>query len=137
MDTYTKKVLGRIYASLLRIEKHLETKEVSDAEILEFEEGFEYAFDNIIKGLENITGEKVGILSGILNEYHLDQNKLNGFGGYYDIAHEIERSGITRTEAIEILKSFKLRGQFLGVIKKIEEGNSPAEFKPLNLEGVL
>ncbi|AYV67098.1 hypothetical protein C2I06_09540 [Niallia circulans] len=119
------KLLGEVYRSQNR-EGYAPVKESTIFGLLN---GFEHVIDEEIERIGFVSKEEFTIVGDILNEYFLDDEKLKNLEGYYDIEPELDRQGISRAQAIQILTYYKANGQFGNVIEKFNSQHSPTECK--------
>ncbi|MBI5070369.1 MAG: hypothetical protein HZB56_19205 [Deltaproteobacteria bacterium] len=134
MDGDTKKALGKVLGELYRLEKKLGLSYPSDETIYGLTRGFEEVLDSELTGHEGVTADEVSRVIEVLNPIWKDKAKLDAFKGYYDIEHDLEQRGITRSKAIKILTMLQARGQFHSVITKMDTSNSPGECRTFKLE---
>jgi hypothetical protein len=141
MDRETKMFLARILGETYRTQKRIDPKmcERDDAEIYGLINGIETAIDEEfgINDLDEvghwIDRSKVAALAKTLREVEDDPAKLAAFKGYYDIEHEITGSGISRGEAMLVLKYFYAEGAYTEVIDKMDSSHSPSECRKFKL----
>lgn len=130
MDKETKKFLGRILGEILRVQKEQGICCESNETIYGLLNGFEHVLDEVIECPKGISKEQVNAVGKVLDPYFLNKKELTGF---YDIENELQKQGVDRGEAIEILTYFKAGGHYEELFPKFDSSNSPTEcrtFKP-------
>ncbi|WP_145047879.1 hypothetical protein [Paenibacillus xylanexedens] len=135
MDRESKLVFGKILGEIYRIQKHDQgiSCPVGDDVIYGLLNGFEDTLNSELEELNFVSSEDVEFVSNVLNEYHIDQEKLNLFKGYYDIEHRLESNGIDRMKAHRILTKFIAEHKFEGVIAKMDSSHSPGEMRTFKI----
>ncbi len=130
-----KILLGKMLGEIYRIQKHTEdmTGGASDSHIYELLNGFEDAIEEELNCIGFVSHEKVKHTMDVLNEYCNDKQKLEEFKGFYDIENKLEKGGVSRIDAIIILKSLKANDQYNTLIDKMNSPDSPTECKDFNL----
>lgn len=124
-----KLMFGKILGEIYRIQKKMDACPVKDSTVYGLLKGIESVIDQEIASIGYISNDDISAVADILNEYHLNQDKLDKLEGYYDIEPALEKHGIDRSKAITILTYFKLNGQFNHVIEKFNSQHSPVECK--------
>ena len=132
MDKETKKFLGRIIGEILRIvQKEQGICCESNETIYGLLNGFEHVLDEVIEmSQRNFKRTSKRSWKGFGYQYFLNKKELTGF---YDIENELQKQGVDRGEAIEILTYFKAGGHYEELFPKFDSNNSPTEcrtFKP-------
>ena len=124
------KILGEIY----RTQKRLNTDAcpVGDDVIYGLLNGIESVVNNELS-VSSISESEQESVEDILNEYSIDEGKLSGLKGYYDIEQKLNHQGISRSKAIKILTLLQAEGKFTDVIEKFNSAQSPGECKTFNI----
>jgi hypothetical protein len=128
-ENMDKLMFGKLLGEIYRSQKRQGFSPVSDAVIFGLLNGFEHVIDEEIEKIGYITTEEFNAVGDILNEYFIDNEKLENLKGYYDIEPELERRGISRWKAIQILTLYKASRRFENVIEKFNSHFSPSECK--------
>ena len=124
-----KVLFGKLLGEIYRTQNREGYCSVSEATIFGLLNGFEYVIDEEIKNIGYITTEELQIVADILDEYFLDEEKLNKLSGYYEIESKLNAHNISRTKAISIITYYKANNQFNDVIEKFNSSASPGECK--------
>jgi hypothetical protein len=123
------KMLGETYRLQKRVNP--EMVQVSDATIYGLLNGFEGVIERELSVDQTITEADLSAMCDVLDPYHNDSERE--FNGFYDIEHQLERKGINRMKAIDILTYFKANGQYEEVIDRMDTSGSPGECRRFNL----
>ena len=124
MDKYTKKFWGRILGEVLRVQKRQGICCESNDTIYGLLNGFEHVLDEVIESPKGISKEQVKAVGDVLDQYFLQKKELTGF---YDIEDELQKRGVDRGEAMEILTYFKAGDKYKELFPKFDTNNSPTE----------
>ncbi|WP_226619859.1 hypothetical protein [Cytobacillus firmus] len=124
-----KILFGKLIGETYRIQNREGYCSVSEATIYGLLNGFEYVIDEEIKKIGYISTEEMQIVGDVLNEYFIDEDKLNSLSGYYEIEPKLDKHGISRWKAISIITYYKANNQFTNVIEKFNTSGSPVECK--------
>lgn len=135
MDQTIKLALAKILGEIYRIQKRLpeDICSVNDSTIFGLLNGMENVIDAQLGNLEFISNRQIEHVSNILNRYHLDQNELNNFTGFYEIEYELEAGGVDRMTAIQIITMFNAENRFTEVIQRMDTIGSPGECRRFNI----
>ncbi|MED4124139.1 hypothetical protein P4641_09130 [Halalkalibacterium halodurans] len=130
-----KFLFGKLLGEMYRIQKRLPESSVavSNHVIYGLLNGIERIVDDQISSIGYVSKGEEDIVVNVLNEYHIDAEKLEGFNGYYDIERKLESQGITRSQAIKIITLLKAEGRFTNVIDKMDSSGSPSECRTFEL----
>lgn len=138
MDTQTKLLLGRILGEVYSLRRSLtgNAGRVNDETIFGLLNGFEDKVDEVIAWMGHISSQRSNDVAEVLDPYFDDPARLANLQGYYDIEPELSRRGVDRATAIQVLRMFKLTGQYASVIDKIERASpgSPVECHNLDVD---
>jgi transcriptional regulator with XRE-family HTH domain len=128
LEVMPKLIFGKLLGELYRIQNKLEiaTSGATDR-IFGLLRGIEECIDEELDNLSLISNEKISAIREILDEIDSDEERREGFKGYYDIRSAIEARGITRYESIQIIKYLKISNQFVELIGKMNSNDSPME----------
>jgi hypothetical protein len=124
-----KFLFGKILGEIYRIQRRMDACPVKESTVYGLLNGFESVIDDEISSIGFVSKEDVSAVADVLDEYFLDEKKLEKLKGYYDIEPALERRGISRSKAMIILTYFKLNGQYTNVIEKFNSQHSPVECK--------
>jgi hypothetical protein len=83
-----------------------------------------------------ISKAKENAATDVLDEHFDDPVKLAAFTGFYQIEHELGNRGVSRSDAILILRKLKAEGRYGELIDKIQDrsnSNSPIELHHLDV----
>lgn len=135
MDKETKLVFGKILGEIYRIQNKMDNASylVGSETIYGLLNGFEETLDQEIGNLSFISSEEVAYVSSVLNEYHINEQRLSTFNGYYNIEHKLLSRGIDRIKAKRIVTMFKIEGRFQNVIDKMDTSGSPGECRTFEI----
>ena len=131
MDKEAKLFMGFILGEICRLQNKQGMVTVSDATIYGLLNGFEQVTDEFLEKVAGIPESKVTAAAKILQPYFDDNEKE--LSGYYQIQNELGAAGITREEAIRISTYFHARGDFVGVLEKMDTTGSPIECRKFEM----
>lgn len=129
-----KIMFGKLLGEIYRIQNRQGHCPVSESVIYGLLHGFETVIDQEIERVGYISKEDLRAVEDILNEYHVDDEKLQELTGFYDIESQLEERGISRSKAMEIFTYLKADRRFNHVIEKFNSSNSPVECKTFELD---
>jgi|GEM_PF-492387 len=134
MNNNIKIFFGKILGEILRIQKYSKNMEhsVNDATIYGLLNGIEPIIDQVLESVGFISTDKFNTVVDILDSYW-NKNNLDTFKGYYTIQDELKKYGITRGEAITIIKYLYANDQFTSLIEKMDSSHSPTECRNFKL----
>lgn len=132
----TIRLLGRILGEIYRIQNAIEgmTSGGAPARIYGLLNGIDDAIDKELECIEGISNAKLEAAADVLEPILQDAVKLDEFSGFYDIEEELKARGITRSEAMQILKYWWADHRFTALIEKMNSRNSPVECKTFELD---
>ena len=130
----TKLLLGKLLGELYRLQNASGVRcGIEEAQIYGLLNGFENCIEQEIEMIGFVSREKLEAVGNILNEYFIDEKKLESFKGFYEIERGLQSNGIDRSDAIRILTYLKANHQFTNVIAKMDSSNSPSECRVFDL----
>ena len=131
----TTRLLARILGQVYRLQDRVDgmTSGVGPAHIYGLLAGIDAAIDRELADVEGVSNAKLDAMADVLEPILQEPEKLEAFKGYYDIEPELEARGITRTEAMQILRYMWADHKFTTVIAKMDSSHSPAECRTFDL----
>ena len=131
----TKRLPGRILGEIYRIQNATEGMEpvAGPGRIYGLLNGFDEAIDEELEYAKGISNDKLGAVTDVLNPIFDDPERLNQFQGFYDVEKELQARGVSRTEAMKILKYLWNNESFTELIDKMDSSRSPAECRTFEL----
>ena len=119
MERDTKILLGKVLGEIYRIQKRIQSLPcpVDDGQVYGLVNGFETAIDHELESVGFITGKQVDAVADVLDPIFLDPEKLEEFGGFYDIESELKSRGVDRGTAAIILTYFYISVSFLALLR--------------------
>ncbi|MCP5213004.1 MAG: hypothetical protein H6998_18970 [Hahellaceae bacterium] len=135
MDKDTKLLFGKILGEIYRIQMATDGVACpsSPGQVFGLLNGFELAVEQEIERMGFISKDQVKAVMDVLDPIWMDQEKLANFKGFYDIEDELNRKGVDRGEAIQVLTYLKANNQFEEVIEKMDSSGSPSECRRFEL----
>ena len=133
-DTHMR-MLARILGEVYRIQNAIEGMHpsASGSHVYGLLNGFETSIDSELELADGISGDKLRHMEEVLSEIFYDEEKVSQFQGFYDIERELQSRGVTRVDAIKILKFLKADDRFTELIEKMDSSRSPAECRTFEL----
>lgn len=135
MEKETRLLFGKILGEVYRLQRDSENVScpASSAQVYALLHGFESAIDDELEMIGEVSKEKLQATMDVLDPIWSDREKLEKFKGFYDIEHELDSKGVSRGDAIRILKFLKANHQFTEIIDKMDTSNSPSECRRFDL----
>ena len=129
MDQDTKIMFGKLLGEIYRTQEMMKKGGSNESrdQVYGLLCGIESVIDEQLERVGFVSSEKMNAVEEVLAPIWEDEEKLSKFKGYYDIEHDLERRGVSRGEAIVILKYLKANGRFTDVIDRMDTTNSPTE----------
>jgi len=131
-------LLGKTLGEIYRIQKKLGiVSGASSSKIMGLLNGFENTIEDELDHLGVVTKEQLSHTIHVLDEHSKDPEKFERFTGFYDIEEELKDGGVSRGEAMLIIKYLLLDHCFEKIIKKMDSDCSPGEcrtFEPFDWE---
>lgn len=128
-------LLGKVLAEVYRLQSNSDIPCSAGPErIYGLLNGIETEVVEEIENIGFVSEAQVQAASNILNEFHIDDEKLAELNGFYDIESKLEAAGIDRSAAIKIFTYFLAAGRFRAVIGKMNSNNSPIECKTFTMD---
>ncbi len=119
MDQDLKQSVALIYGEFAFTQNRLGLKITQNPEIFALVFGFEYAIDILLFRERTITLDKEVAFSKLLQKYETSNLPLNSID---DFAGDLGTIGISKKQALILLKYHKRANQFVNVVRKLELG---------------
>lgn len=135
MEKELKIIFGKLLGEIYRTQYHIGSFKCKpeEARIYGLLNGFERTINEEFERIGWIDDDKQAVVEKVLNEYFRNPEKLKMFKGFYDIENELGRSGISRSDAIQIFRLLHAEGRFIEVLEKMDSTGSPSECRRFQL----
>ena len=138
MDQETKIVFGKLLGEIYRTQEIVKkgSSGMSEDVVYGLLSGIEAAIDFQLELIGFVENGKLDAVTEIIAPIWEDKKKLEEFGGYYDIEHELARRGVSRLDAIRIFTYLKANHQFTDLIDKMDSSRSPSECRQFEISSL-
>lgn len=135
MDQDTKIMFGKLLGEIYRTQEIVKVggSNQSRDQVYGLLSGIESVIDEQLESVGFISSEKMNAVEDVLATIWEDEEKLSKFKGYYDIERDLKRHGVSRGEAIVILKYLKESRRFTDLIDRMDTSHSPAECRTFEI----
>jgi hypothetical protein len=134
-DKLTKVAFGKILGEIYRLQRAQGVSlPVDQGRVYGLLNGIERAIDEELESVGFISNAQVTHAQTVLDVHFYDSAKLDAFEGFYDVEAELEAGGVSRDDAIPILRYFLASRRYVELIEKMDSKNSPIECKNFSLD---
>lgn len=139
MDQEAKKMFGTLMGQIYRTQRMINPDRAgaSDADIYGLLNGIEDAVDQELAKTGWISKATYEACCQVLDTVFHDPERLESFTGFYEIEDELRSRGVSRSDAIRILKYLRSSRCYTQLIDKMDSSNSPGEFTIFELDEEL